>query len=97
MSPISAAAAENLQDAAALWSIRAVPASTVVTVACEALVAGLDSPALRALAARFHNEADHDLPELFPAALAELGLAYYTPESQAGQEAAARARGAQRP
>lgn len=84
-------AASDLQNAAVLWSIHAVNAATVVTAACRALVAGLDTPTLRRLAACFHSEADYDVPELLPAALNELGLIYYPPGSRAGQEAAARA------
>lgn len=83
-------AAEALQDAATLWSISAVGAGAVVGAACDALVAGLDSPSLRALVACFRSEADYDVPEILPAALEELGLVYYPPESLAGQEAAAR-------
>jgi hypothetical protein len=89
--PSIEAAAEDLQDAAALWSISALRADAVVTAACDALVAGLDSPSLRTLAACFHNEADYEVPEILPTALEELGLVYYPPDSQAGQEAAARA------
>ena len=88
--PPSEFAADSLQDAAALWSIRAIRASAVVAAACDALIAGLDSPSLRALAACFHQEADYDVPEILPAALNELGLVYYPLESRAGEEAAAR-------
>ncbi|MFC4517327.1 hypothetical protein [Streptomyces ehimensis] len=66
-------------------------ATDVVTAACDALVSGLDSPALRALAACTQAEADYDVPDIFPSALDELGLTFYTVGSVAGQEAAARA------
>ncbi|MFE0458587.1 hypothetical protein ACFW1A_04900 [Kitasatospora sp. NPDC058965] len=85
------AAADALQDRAALWSVGAAPAHEVVTAACDALVAGLDSPALVALASRTRSEADYDVPELLPVALEELGLTSYAPGSQAGEEAAVRA------
>lgn len=85
----AATTAEDLQNTAVLWSIRAVRASAVVAAACDALVAGLDGPTLRSLAACFHNEADYDVPELLPAALNELGLTFYPLDSRAGQEAAA--------
>lgn len=85
------AAARTLQDQAALWSVREICAGDVVTAACDALVAGLDSPALRILAACTRAEADYDVPDLLPPALDELGLTLYSRDSAAGQEAAARA------
>ena len=88
--PSTMSAAESLQDAAALWSISAIRASAVVTAACDALVAGLDTPSLRTLAACFKHEADYEVPEILPAALDELGLLYFPLESRAGEEAAAR-------
>lgn len=45
------AATLALQDHAALWSMGEIRATDVITGACNALVAGLDSPALRMLAA----------------------------------------------
>lgn len=45
------AAALALQDHAALWGMGEIRATDVVTGACNALVAGLDSPALRMPAA----------------------------------------------
>lgn len=68
-----------------------VRASDVVTAACDALVAGLDTPGLRVLAACTRAEADYDVHELLPAALDELGLTFYPAAGEAGQEAAARA------
>ncbi|MFE7568968.1 hypothetical protein ACFU76_18725 [Streptomyces sp. NPDC057539] len=85
------AAALALQDHAALWSMEEIPATDVVTCACNALVAGLDSPALRMLAACTRAEADYDVPDLLPPALDELGLTFNSVGSVAGQEAAARA------
>ncbi|WP_250293032.1 hypothetical protein [Streptomyces atroolivaceus] len=57
----------------------------------RALVAGLDSPALRVLAACTRSEADYDVPDLLPPAVDELGLTFHPAGSVAGQEAAARA------
>ena len=88
--PPTNTAADSLQDAAALWSIGAIRASAVVTAACDALVAGLDTPSLRILAACFQHEADYDVPEILPAVLDELGLVHYPRGSRAGQEAVAR-------
>ena len=73
------------------WSASAVRGATVVAAACDALVAGLDGPSLRRLAACFQQEAEYDVPEILPAALDELGLVHYPPGSRAGEEAAVRA------
>jgi hypothetical protein len=89
--PSSESAAAHLQDHAVLWSIGEIRANDVVSAACDALVAGLDSPTLRILAACTRAEAGYDVPELLPAALDELGLTFYPVGSQGGQEAAARA------
>ena len=67
-----------------------IRASDVVSAACDALVAGLDSPGLRVLAACTRAEADYEVHELLPNALDELGLTFYPFASKAGQEAAAR-------
>lgn len=84
-------AASALQDCAALWSIGEIRASDVVDAACDALVAGLDTPGLRILAACTHAEADYDVHDLLPQALNELGLTFYPVGSGAGQEAVPRA------
>ncbi|WP_030759136.1 MULTISPECIES: hypothetical protein [unclassified Streptomyces] len=89
--PSTEAAANELQDRATLWSVGEIPASDVVSAACDALVAGLDSPGLRVLAACTRAEADYDVHDLLPVALDELGLIMYPVAGEAGQEAAARA------
>ncbi|MDG9710442.1 hypothetical protein [Streptomyces sp. DH10] len=85
------AAAIALQDHAALWSVGEIRASDVVEAACDALVAGLDTPGLRTLAACTRAEADYDVHELLPVALDELGLTFYPAAGDAGREDAARA------
>lgn len=85
------AAALALQDHAALWSVGEISASEVVDSACDALVAGLDTPSLRILAACTRAEADYDVHDLLPPALAELGLTLHPVGGEAGQEAAVRA------
>ncbi|MFF2194299.1 hypothetical protein [Streptomyces sp. NPDC058157] len=85
------AAAIALQDHAALWSAGEISASEVVSAACDALVAGLDTPGLRILAACTRAEADYDVHDLLPPALDELGLNLHPAAGVAGQEAAARA------
>ncbi|MFD4872419.1 hypothetical protein ACFWOB_03500 [Streptomyces sp. NPDC058420] len=89
--PSTEPAARRLQDRAVLWSMGEIPATDVVTAACDALVAGLDSPALRILAACTRSEAGYDVPDLLPPALDDLGLTFHPAGSVAGQEAAARA------
>jgi hypothetical protein len=81
----------TLQDTAALWSINAVSPQAVVRCACDALIAGLDSPSLRILAGLTRAEADYHVPDILPAALAELGLDFHPRDTRGGQEAAARA------
>ncbi|MGA5065239.1 hypothetical protein ACPB9E_15930 [Streptomyces exfoliatus] len=85
------AAAIALQDHAALWSVGEISASEVVNAACDALVAGLDTPGLRILAACTRAEADYDVHDLLPPVLDELGLTFHPGAGEAGQEAAARA------
>lgn len=89
MTPFEAAV--DLHDAATLWSIGYGRGQAVVEAACDALVAGLDSPALRMLAALSTREADREVPELLPAVLEELGLSALPKDSLAGRETAARA------
>ncbi|MER6564028.1 hypothetical protein ABT300_41175 [Streptomyces sp. NPDC001027] len=89
--PSTEPAARQLQDRAVLWRMGEICATDVVAAACDALVAGLDSPALRILAACTRAEADYDVPDLLPPALDELGLTFHPADSVAGQEAAARA------
>src|ERR1700761_5943413 len=85
----------TMRDTAALWSIDAVSPQAVVGRACDALIAGLDSPSLRILAGLTRAEADHQVLDILPAALAELGLDFYPRGSCSGQEAAVRALAAQ--
>jgi hypothetical protein len=88
-------ATRTLPDTAALWSIDAVSPQAVVRCACNALIAGLDSPSLRILAGLTRTEAGYQARAILPAALAELGLDFYPRGSRGGQEAAARGLAAQ--
>ncbi|SDK63014.1 hypothetical protein SAMN04487820_11082 [Actinopolyspora mzabensis] len=83
-------AATVLQENAALWSAREIHAEELVRVACDALLADLDSPTLRVLAACTRAEAGESVPALLPAALDELGLVFYPLDSEAGRVAVAR-------
>ncbi|WP_318212603.1 MULTISPECIES: hypothetical protein [unclassified Streptomyces] len=60
------ATARRLRDCAALWREGELSAADVVGAACDALVAGLDGPALRILAACTRAEADYDVHDLLP-------------------------------
>ncbi|WP_432187501.1 hypothetical protein [Streptomyces sp. Tue6028] len=87
-------AARNLQDTTALWSIGAARAIEVVSAACNALDAGLDSPTLQTLALLglcTPGEADDVVPDILPAVFEELGLPFCPVGSVAAQEVAARA------
>lgn len=88
--PSTEAAAGELQDCATLWSAGEIPATDVVSAACDALVADLGSPGLRMLAACTRAEAPYDVHDLLPVALDELGLVLHPPGSEAGREAAVR-------
>ncbi|MFG2334258.1 hypothetical protein ACGFMM_32295 [Streptomyces sp. NPDC048604] len=91
MNPVESAAL-RLQDLAVLWSVGECRAADVVDAACDALVAGLDSPGLRVLAACTRAEADYDVHDLLPPALDELGLVHYPfGDEDSAPEAAARA------
>jgi len=54
--------------------------------ACDALVAGLDSPGLRILAACRRGEADCDVHTLLPGAFEELDLTFHPVASETGRD-----------
>ncbi|MEV0533217.1 GNAT family N-acetyltransferase [Kitasatospora sp. NPDC050463] len=76
------AAVGRLQSRVVLWSAGELRARDVVEAACEALVAGLDGPALATLAACPYGEADIAVEDLLPPALDELGLTFRPPGSK---------------
>jgi len=88
VTPTDAAAAAALHDTAALYASGLGTAWNIVETACDALVAGLDSPSLGMLAALSAREADVEVPELLPVVLGELGLAPIVRDSDAAREAA---------
>ncbi|ASU80832.1 hypothetical protein CDG81_04715 [Actinopolyspora erythraea] len=88
--PSPESAARRLREHAVLWSAREVRAEEVVRVACDALVVGLDSPALRILAACTRAEADDEVRELLTEVLGELGLVFYPLDGEAAWEPAVR-------
>ncbi|WP_042443114.1 hypothetical protein [Streptacidiphilus jiangxiensis] len=83
-------AAAGLRSTATLWSNGRCPAAALADAACDALVAGLDTPGLRELAAVNHRDADYDVPRLLPTAMKELGLTLHPHGSPAAQESWAR-------
>ncbi|MER5637039.1 hypothetical protein ABT095_08790 [Kitasatospora sp. NPDC002227] len=88
--PSTESAVRELQEFAVLWSVGEAGAEEAVAAACAALVAGLDGPALRELAACSQGEAGYRVPELLPLALEELGLVFFPLGSGAAEEAAVR-------
>ncbi|MFI9360750.1 hypothetical protein ACIG5E_06770 [Kitasatospora sp. NPDC053057] len=84
-------AREDLYDRSALWAIGELRARDVVDAACAALVAGLDTPALRVLAACTYGEADTDVEGLLPPVMAELGLDLPELDTRESEEAGLRA------
>ncbi|GAA3850477.1 hypothetical protein [Streptomyces sedi] len=81
------AALRAFVDRVALWRIRFAWSDELVAAACDALVAGLDSPALCRLAGLSRREVDYEIPLLIPEVLGELGLC--APQSDPRTDAAA--------
>jgi hypothetical protein len=79
----------ELQEVATLWSVDRSSHEAVVEVACDTLVAGLDSEALRKLAGVMETEAQIEVPPLLERTMAELGLVLYQRGTKDGQVAAA--------
>ncbi|WP_051342523.1 hypothetical protein [Pseudonocardia spinosispora] len=67
-------ALRNIRDLTALWYVEQADASDIVFAACDLLVAGLDGPAMCALAAVSIADADAEVPELLADALSEVGV-----------------------
>src|SRR4051794_16137955 len=83
-------ARDNLIDALSLWSGGVEASTVVVEAACQALVAGLDSPGLRALAGLPFDVSTYELEDVAPAVVIELGLPYSPPRTEGAAVAAAR-------
>jgi hypothetical protein len=69
--------AEKLAEDATLWSVGEVSSADVVRVACDALVDGLDSQALRELAGASGSASDYEIEDLLQRAAAEIGFPFY--------------------
>jgi hypothetical protein len=81
---------QQLEDDAALWSIRYVNTAELIRSACDALVAGADSPALRELAGAFDSAASFEIEELLQRVASDFGFDFHPRHSSAGELAAAR-------
>lgn len=78
----------RLADDAALWSVQEASSAEVVEHACEALVDGLDSQALRELAGMSPEAPPDDLEDLLRQVAADFGFPFYRRESDEGRAAA---------
>jgi hypothetical protein len=77
-----------MRDVVALWYVGHRTAADLVYSACDLLLAGLDGPALRELAAVSIDQAEIEVPDLLEAALQDVGLPYHTnANSVAAQQA----------
>jgi hypothetical protein len=77
-----------LSDAGALMSVEDMDPAEVIKVACDALVAGLDSQALRELAGLAYDSSEFGVLDLLEQTLEELNLPRYELFSEAGWLAA---------
>jgi hypothetical protein len=67
-------AVAHLQDVVALWYLDERTGADVVRAACELLLADVGGLAVAELAAVPYRHADEEVPDVLPAAMAELGL-----------------------
>ena len=81
---------QQLADDATLWSVGEVTTAEVVSSACDALVAGLDSQALRELAGASANDSQYDIEDLLERVASDFNFVCYRRDSDAGRLAAAR-------
>jgi hypothetical protein len=80
----------RLSDATALWSVGAVTADEVITRACDALVAGHDSQALRELAGAPRASSVYEVEDLLAQVADDFGFSFHPKGSEQGRVAAAR-------
>lgn len=80
-----------LEARSALWAVGAIRAGSLAEAACDALVAGLDSEALRALAGATDAESDFVVVELLDAIAADMDIQVWTEDSAPARVAAAQA------
>ncbi|ALG14723.1 hypothetical protein AOZ06_11705 [Kibdelosporangium phytohabitans] len=83
-----------MRDTVALWHVGQANAAEIVYAACDLLVAGVDGPALRMLAAVSARDVrvdSYEVTVLLESVMTELGLPYFPKESPEGQERALKA------
>jgi hypothetical protein len=68
---------QQLEDDAAMWSIRYLNTAELIRSACDALVAGADSPALRGLAGAFDSAASFEIEELLQRVASDFGFDFH--------------------
>src|SRR5258708_20128239 len=79
MNPTPAAqnmALAAMRDVVVFWNVGERSVVDIVYAACDLLVAGIDGPALRELAAVSVDEIEYELGDPLSAALDELGLSF---------------------
>src|SRR5689334_2721013 len=81
------AALSTMRGVVGLWYVGQSSTADLVHAACGLLVAGLDGPSLRMLAAVSIHNADEEVPELLESALRDVDLTYHPKGSTPAQEA----------
>jgi hypothetical protein len=77
----------TLYDKSVLWSTGCVNASEVVMAACDAVAGGYGGMAMAMLAGVHLRQADMEMPEYLPDALAEVDLPFFARGAAEGQAA----------
>ncbi len=85
----------QLEADVALWSVDGVTSCEVIRLACDALVSGLDSQALRELAGASPSSPAYDIEDLLERVAIDFELTFHGRHSEGGQLAAARVMAAQ--
>lgn len=80
----------QLAEDVVLWSVGEVTTAELVRCACDALIEGLDSQALRELAGASETDSQYEIEDLLERVATELDFAFYARDSADGRLAAAR-------
>jgi hypothetical protein len=86
---------QQLAEDAALWSTREVTTSELVRLACDALVDGLDSQALRELAGASDSTSVYEVEDMLERVAEDFGFRLLARDSEGGRLAATRVLAAQ--
>ena len=79
----------QLQEDAILWAVGEVTTDELVRTACDALIAGLDTQALRELAGSNGATSHFDIDDLLRSLAEDIGLEFWSHGSEGGRLAAA--------